>query len=203
MTRDDIIHMAREAGFRAGHIELYGSDPMPFVAPCSATDCMPELVRFAAIVAAAEREAALMAKLEAAEKERDAMRAELDALLAWKEEAERQEPVGVLHVGSWYGEELQDWEFEADQTACDRLNEAHQHKEASLSLYARPVPAPSVPDGFSREDLEAVADGLDGYEKTVNVGNVTGEGDDHLESTTAYAARFIRTMLAATPETKP
>ena len=64
-------------------------------------------------------------------------------------------------------------------------------------------PAPSVPDGFSREDLEAVADGLDGYEKTVNVGNVTGEGDDHLESTTAYAARFIRTMLAAAPEAKP
>jgi len=63
-------------------------------------------------------------------------------------------------------------------------------------------PAPSVPEGFSREDLEAVADGLDGYEKTVNVGNVTGEGDDHLESTTAYAARFIRTMLAAAPEAK-
>ena len=57
MTRDEIIRMAREAGFRAGHIELYNSDPMPFVAPCSATDCMPELVRFAAIVAAAEREA--------------------------------------------------------------------------------------------------------------------------------------------------
>lgn len=69
--------------------------------------------------------------------------------------------------------------------------------------YVPAQPAPSVPDGFSREDLEAVADGLDGYEKTVNVGNVTGEGDDHLESTTAYAARFIRTMLAATPETKP
>ncbi len=64
-------------------------------------------------------------------------------------------------------------------------------------------PAPSVPDGFSREDLEAVADGLDGYEKTVNVGNVTGEGDDHLESTTAYAARFIRAMIAAAPEAKP
>ena len=57
MTRDDVIRMAREAGFRAGHIELYGSDPMPFVAPCSATDCMPELVRFAALVASAEREA--------------------------------------------------------------------------------------------------------------------------------------------------
>ena len=57
MTTDDIIRRAREAGFRAGHIELYGSDPTPFVAPCSATDCMPELVRFAALVAAAEREA--------------------------------------------------------------------------------------------------------------------------------------------------
>ena len=57
MTRDDIIRVAREAGFRAGHIELYNSDPMPFIAPCSATNCMPELVRFAAIVAAAEREA--------------------------------------------------------------------------------------------------------------------------------------------------
>ena len=57
MNRDDIIRMARESGFRAGHIELHNSDPLPFVAPCSATDCMPELVRFAAIVAAAEREA--------------------------------------------------------------------------------------------------------------------------------------------------
>lgn len=55
MNRDDIIRMAHEAGFRAGHIELCGSDPMPFVAPCSATDCMPELERFAALVAAAER----------------------------------------------------------------------------------------------------------------------------------------------------
>ena len=72
-------------------------------------------------------------------------------------------------------------------------------KEATLPVAQ---PAPSVPEGFSREDLEAVAAGLDGYEKTVNVGNVTGEGDDHLESTTAYAARFIRAMLAA-PEVKP
>ena len=53
MTRDDIIHMAREAGFRAGCIELYNGDPLPFIAPCSATDCLPEIERFAAIVAAA------------------------------------------------------------------------------------------------------------------------------------------------------
>lgn len=51
--------------------------------------------------------------------------------------------------------------------------------------------------GFSREDLEAIAEGLDTYERTVNVGNVTGEGDCHLESTTAAAARFIRSALAA------
>jgi len=35
---------------------------------------------------------------------------------------------------------------------------------------------PSVPEDFSREELEAVAAGLDTYEKTVNVGNVTGGG---------------------------
>ena len=81
MTRDDIIRMAREAGFRAGHIELYNSDHMPFVAPCSATDCMPELVRFAAIVAAAEREAC---------------KAEVETLRAKIEEMEKQEPVAIV-----------------------------------------------------------------------------------------------------------
>ena len=88
MTRDDVIRMAREAGFRAGHIELYNSDPMPFIAPCSATNCMPELVRFAAIVAAAER----------------------DALRAKNEAMEQQEPAGygVLYVEPANGEE--DWD---------------------------------------------------------------------------------------------
>lgn len=56
MTRDDIIRMAREAGFRTGYIELYNGDPLPFIAPCSATDCLPELERFAALVAASEHE---------------------------------------------------------------------------------------------------------------------------------------------------
>ena len=163
------------------------------------------------MLAAADEIERLAARLEAAEKERDwhagrcedAMN-ECAALRAKIEQMEKQEPVGVLHVGSYYGEELQDWEFEANQRACDKLNEEYVGSPTSLPLYALPgaQPAPSVPDGFSREDLEAVADGLDGYEKTVNVGNVTGEGDDHLESTTAYAARFIRTMLAAAPEAK-
>lgn len=128
----------------------------------------------------------------ALEKERDAMRAELDALLAWKEEAERQEPVGVLHVGSWYGEELQDWEFEADQTACDRLNEAHQHKEASLSLYASPVPAPSVPEGWQLVPIEPTQEMTTAFARVFNVRDQSG----------TFMPAF-RAALAAAPEAKP
>ena len=70
---------------------------------------------------------------------------------------------------------------------------------ASLSASAAQPGAEPVLQEFNREDLEGVADGLDTYEKTVNVGNNTGLGDEHLESTTAYAARFIRAYLAAAP----
>ena len=63
---------------------------------------------------------------------------ERDDLLARIREMERQEPVGVLHVGSYYGEELEDWEFEANQCACDKLNEAYVHNPTSLPLYALP-----------------------------------------------------------------
>ena len=57
MTRDDVIQMAREAGFRTGNIVLSFGDPLPFVAPLSATNCIVELENFAALVASAEREA--------------------------------------------------------------------------------------------------------------------------------------------------
>ena len=60
--------------------------------------------------------------------EADALRAKIAGLV----------PIGLLHVGSYYGEELQDWEFEADQQVCDRLNEAHFQREATLNLYALP-----------------------------------------------------------------
>lgn len=57
MTTDEIIAMAREAGFRTGQINLSNGPPVPFIAPASGTNCMVELERFAALVAAKEREA--------------------------------------------------------------------------------------------------------------------------------------------------
>ena len=59
MTRDDVIRLARDAGFRSGNITLSAGEPIPFIAPLSATNCIVELENFAAIVAAAEREACL------------------------------------------------------------------------------------------------------------------------------------------------
>ena len=58
MTRDDVIRMAREAGFRTGNITLSSGDPLPFVAPLSAATCIVELERFAALIEAAATEKA-------------------------------------------------------------------------------------------------------------------------------------------------
>ena len=50
--------------------------------------------------------------------------------------------------------------------------------------------------GFDIQKLEEVAEALlKDYDKTINVGNVTGEGDDHIETATAFAARFIKEVL--------
>ena len=57
MNHDEIIALAREAGFRTGQINLSNGPPVPFIAPASGTNCMRELERFAALVAAKEREA--------------------------------------------------------------------------------------------------------------------------------------------------
>ena len=61
MNHDEINAMAREAGFRTGHIDLIIGDPVPFIAPASGTSCIVEVQRFAALVAekaaAKEREA--------------------------------------------------------------------------------------------------------------------------------------------------
>ncbi len=78
--------------------------------------------------AAEKSDAESIAMYRKARDERDELRAKIAGLV----------PIGLLHVGGYYGEELQDWEFEADQQACDRLNEAHFQREATLNLYALP-----------------------------------------------------------------
>ena len=64
MTTNEIIAMAREAGFRTGQINLSNGPPVPFIAPASGTNCMCELERFAALVAAKEREACAQVAME-------------------------------------------------------------------------------------------------------------------------------------------
>lgn len=56
MNKEELIAVAREAGFRAGTISMSDGESLPFVAPVSATSCIVELERFAALVAAHERE---------------------------------------------------------------------------------------------------------------------------------------------------
>ena len=67
MSQAEIIAMAREAGFRTGHIDLTTGEPIPFIAPASGTSCMWEVLRFAALVAARERDACALVCDELAE----------------------------------------------------------------------------------------------------------------------------------------
>jgi hypothetical protein len=80
-------------------------------------------------------------------------------------------------------------------------NAQANNRRAPAPSHKTAVPPP--PDretrlhGFDREDLGAIADGLEsGYEASVNVGGDTGFGDVHIDSTTMAAARFIRAALA-------
>ena len=167
----------------------------------------------------------LLDRLEVAEKERDVLRtavrheadcveaamAEIKSLRAKIEAMERQEPVGVLHVGSCYGEELEDWEFEADQRVCDRLNERHVTNPTSLKLYALPgaQPAPSVPTAL----LVAVADLVAQMEIVSRVGFI--DTPDDKDSCAAFcvaegtwlelmsAVESLASALAAAPEVEP
>ena len=51
LAREEVIRMAKRAGFIAGTQDyLGGSGSMRFVRPLSSHDCLPEIERFAAIV---------------------------------------------------------------------------------------------------------------------------------------------------------
>ena len=58
MTKDDILSLAREAGFVTGLRDYAdGSGSMPYVQAIGTSTLLPELERFAALVAEKEREA--------------------------------------------------------------------------------------------------------------------------------------------------
>ena len=59
MTRDEIIKLAREAGFITGVTHASSGFHHPFVHPVAFATCLTELERFAALVAAAERKIVL------------------------------------------------------------------------------------------------------------------------------------------------
>ena len=178
-----------------------------------------------------EREAALMAKLEAAERERDEcnrrrleaadhfaaqtalMKQKYDDLRVKVAEMERQEPVGVLHVGNYYGEELQDWEFEANQCACDKLNEVYVSNPTSLPLYAIPG-AQNIPEKLCYDSRwEISIDYVDGWNAAVDM--MRGKSPSWHCPDCCIAFPFgapkscpnddarCNSLLAAAPEAKP
>lgn len=132
-----------------------------------------------------EREAALMAKLEAAEKERDAAELMSLALQAKIEQMERQEPVAwMLNCQTLGGDTgwILSW-TQSGAGLCNRL----QGEENEKRLYALPCaqPAPSVPDGWKLVPIEPTQNMLDCMD---------------LGSNMLYR---YRALLAAAPEAKP
>lgn len=98
--------------------------------------------------------------------------------------------VGVLLAAGEY--------IEFDVNLCRYVNPENRRKELYETFLRtlRERPVLHLPEGFTSEDLLAVADGLETEPKTVAVGTVEllpGEHHEETrESSTAYAARFIR-----------
>ena len=138
---------------------------------------------------------------------------EIERLRAKIAEMEKQEPVGVLHVGSYYGEELQDWEFEANQCACDKLNEAYVRNPMSLPLYALPG-AQNIPEKLCYDSRwEISIEYVDGWNAAVDM--MRGKSPSWHCPDCCIAFPFgapkscpnddarCNSLLAAAPEAKP
>ena len=128
----------------------------------------------------ASREAALMAKLEAAEKERDALRAKIT-------EMEKQDPVGWIYTvnGGW------------DCYSPMKPTKDAYDTGSLMPRYALPgaqtQPAPGIPEGWKLVPIEPT-------EKMINEGTCasTLPGPRYIDS--ACAKQCWTNMLAAAPE---
>ena len=173
----------------------------------------------------AEREAALLAKLEAAEKERDALRAalqheadcveaakaEIEALRAKIAAMEQQVPARLVTAVAyrWRYRGAVKWQYGELTEETVQVAKEHNHEIQSLGVLPGAHPAPSVPDGW-KEGVEAAARLIDQKaERYANrfgiddVGGLSfGEGPhaeikmDHYTSMIELADE-VRAMLAA------
>lgn len=138
-----------------------------------------------------EERDALRLRIKAAEKERDALRAELDAL-------KEQEPAGEVVL---FGERLKEISWRKGKLP-----------DVGTKLYARPIPAQSVPDGF-REGAEAAARLIDQKAELYatrfghdNTGGISFGQGPHAESKMDHytglleLADELRAALAAAPK---
>lgn len=62
---------------------------------------------------------------------------------------ERGEPVAWLRCGSASDGEIEDWEIDANNKVCERINDEHDGDGAKLSLYLAP---PTVADALERAE---------------------------------------------------
>lgn len=128
-------------------------------------------------------------------------------------------PSGVV-----WSEERQDYEIasftplwggksNAEKALAEAYISAWQGWLSACLLHARTgalnelTGRPTLPRGWQVDILQDLADGLEQYPASVNVGETVLEGvDEHVESTTAAAARFIRDSLDSLsfqPKTEP
>jgi hypothetical protein len=124
-----------------------------------------------------EREAALMAKLEAAEKERDALLARIEAM-------EKQEPVGTVHDDGYF------------VFSATRPYESN-YAGWKMKLYLAPgaQPAPIIPEGWKLVPIEPT-------EKMISEGSCASSLPGPHYISEGCAQQCWKYMLAATPEAK-
>lgn len=142
-----------------------------------------------------EREAKHLAQIAALEKERDALRAELDALKAWKEEAEKQEPKAWMLECQTLGGDT-GWILSWTQSGaglCDRL----KGEEHEKPLYARPTPAQSVTE-VMKEASDHIIDFLQSQYDTEGI-TENGSGAALIFLSDAIAA-VEEVLLTAAPK---